>query len=161
MEALIREWLEDELSTIGIGKPISRHIDQLLNRKVNQSDWIPLSCEAYRIIVNQVQPVRDKYMAVLLISLSPAEKLDVAYPTLDLLLEQLHNARPPEIGIIDRNAAKYLWPFEEHIYPIQWKLFETEPSSLYVTYRVQRDLESIQEGWEYNRHILVEDYLVD
>ncbi len=161
MEALIQEWLKNELSSVEIRRPLTCHIDQLLNRKVKQSDWILLSCEAYKIVLNQIQPVRDKYMAVLVISLSPVEKLDVDYPTPELLLQQLHDARPPEIGILDRDTAKYLWPFEEHVYPIEWEVFEAQPSSFYVTYSVQRDLQSIQEGWEYNRYIFVEDYLVN
>lgn len=158
MSDRINEWLRIEMPSIEIKKPLTVHLDELLNRKVEQFDWVSLSCKAYEVLLNRMQSIINGYMPLLIIPLSPMENLDIAYPESSTLLKNVHNCQSPSIGIIDRNCAKCLWPQEEHVYPIELNLFGHKSDSIYISYRIYKSIEGISNNWEYNRHILVEHY---
>lgn len=134
IELAIERWLSESLDAVTAKKLISNHIDEILQRKEPMSEWIDVSTQAFRILVELLSQLHTPVKPMLIIPLEDMSKTIVqAIPKNKEEAQAQLTIEPPSLYLIDwETAAKTEAVHEEFNAPLPFKLTENLPDKVYV-----------------------------
>jgi hypothetical protein len=143
-----------------LSKPLTIHLDALLDASIDQQNLVAVSFETYRVLIDQLEAlgIPDTVTPTLSIPLELSEALIVGPFDAETLVEQINYNQPPSLYLTERSLQTKLNQIERYDFPLRTSELVENTNGIYVKYHTGRALEDIENGWEYGRSIVAEYY---
>jgi hypothetical protein len=147
-------------SRVGVHEPVSNHIDEVLGRKLERAETIPLSLRAFTVLVDEIGKLAQFVQPMLSIPLtSESNKLSAAVPQdFQSMMEEWRDREPPSLYLLDWELPKYLYSYEEYRRPLPFHLFSPPIPGVDEYYNEFRFPPDIESDWDYVRSVNAKYY---
>jgi hypothetical protein len=150
--ARVERWIVANEPLVTPERSQTDHVHRLLGVPAT-ADLLTLGLEGYSRAIALLGARTATIMVALVIPLTDAEAIVPVAPESDDILREASD-EPPSLALIHRDALKTIERVEEYRAPARVPRLGSPPDS-YCSYRVFRDRESMERGWEFGRCLTV------